>query len=74
MTTTPRSRRVSTPLELKLFDALVRISSYERPHRLHQRAPRDFEMSGDEAIEIAYENIIEEARSALKGVRVVRKA
>lgn len=64
--------KVSTPLEIKLFDALKRIASYETPERLHRNADRAYGIDGAEAIEYAYENVLEEAKRATKGVRIRR--
>ncbi|OMW45738.1 hypothetical protein AQ808_23990 [Burkholderia pseudomallei] len=58
-----------TDLELRLYIALKRITCYDPPARLRKRAEKDYGLSGDEAIEYAYENIQQEARDAIKGVR-----
>ena len=60
---------MSTDLERKLYAALKRISSYDAPEKLKRRAQKEYGLSEEEAIEFAYENVIEEARSALKGIR-----
>lgn len=64
--------KVSTPLEIKLFDALKRIAAYETPERLHRNADKAYGIDGAEAIEYAYENVLEEAKHATKGVRIRR--
>lgn len=51
------------------FDALKRIASYQPPKKLHRNAIKQYGLSGEEAIEMAYENVIEEAKRALKGKR-----
>lgn len=54
--------------QIRLYDALKRIASYDSPERVR----RDAEPMGldeNEAVEMAYENVIEEARSAIKGAR-----
>ena len=51
------------------YDALKRITMYDPPERLRNRSERDYGLSGDEAIEMAYENVLNEARMAIKGRR-----
>lgn len=58
-----------TELETKLFGALKRIAAYAPPENLRRYAERAYGCSADEAIEMAYENVIEEAKRAVKGVR-----
>lgn len=55
--------------EQRLYDALKRIAQYESPAKLRRTAERSYGLSPDEAIEMAYENVIEEAKQAIKGVR-----
>jgi hypothetical protein len=62
-----------TKLERQLYAALKRIAGYQSPASLHRYAERDYVVGGSEAIEMAYENVIQEAKNALKGVRL-RKA
>ena len=50
---------MSIEREQKLYDALKRIASYTPPENL----------DGDEAIEMAYENVIQEAKNATRGMR-----
>jgi hypothetical protein len=59
-----------TPLELKLLSALKRISSYDHPDKLRKRSHRDCGLDANEAIEMAYENVIAEAKNAIHGVRL----
>jgi hypothetical protein len=49
------------------YDALKRITLYDAPERLKRRAEKDYGLSGDEAVEMAYENVLNEARMAIKG-------
>lgn len=49
------------------YDALKRITMYDFPERLRKRAEKDYGLSGDEAIEMAYENVLNVARLAIKG-------
>lgn len=51
------------------YDALKRITMYDKPERLRSRSERDYGLSGDEALEMAYENVLNEARIAIKGKR-----
>lgn len=53
----------------KFYDALYRIAQYDSPERLKKRAERDYGLDGGEAIEMAYDNVISEAKSAIKGLR-----
>lgn len=53
----------------RLYDALKRISLYTPSDRLRRTAERDYGLSPNEAIEMAYENVINEARSAIRGMR-----
>lgn len=53
--------------EQAYFDALRRIASYEPPGRLRKSAGRAYGLDAGEAIEMAYENVIEEAKAAIKG-------
>lgn len=66
---------MSIEREQKLYDALKRISSYTPPEKLRRTSERDYGLEGDEAIEMAYENVIQEAKNALRGMKrpVARK-
>lgn len=59
-----------TPLERKLLEALKRISQYDHPDKLRKRSERDYGLDAGEAIEMAYENVIAEAKNAVRGVRL----
>jgi hypothetical protein len=61
---------IVTDLEIRLYTALKRITCYDTPSKLRRRAERDYGLSGDEAIEYAYENVLQEARNGIKGVRL----
>lgn len=63
-----------TDLEVRLLTALKRITCYDSPSKLRRRAERDYGLPPDEAIEYAYENVLQEARDAIKGVRRPRAA
>lgn len=60
---------MSTTREQKLYDALKRITQYDPPTKLRRRAERDYGLSADEVIEMAYENVLEEARAAIRGMK-----
>jgi hypothetical protein len=62
-----------TPLEIRLLVALKRITAYQTPDRLRRNADKQYGLSGEEAIEMAYENMQQEARNAIRGVRLKRK-
>lgn len=55
--------------ELRLYDALKRIAQYESPESLRECADEEYGLGGDEAIEMAYENVIAEAKRAIAGRR-----
>lgn len=52
---------------MRYFNALKRITCYLKPEVLHKRAEKLYGVSGPEAIEMAYENVLQEARDAIKG-------
>lgn len=58
--------------EERLHAALVRISKYLPPEKLHRQSERLYGLDGSEAIEMAYENVLAEAKAALKGYRKPR--
>ena len=55
--------------EQRYFDALKRIAAYMSPERLQRDAENLYGISGAEAIEMAYENVLNDARMATKGKR-----
>lgn len=62
-----------TKLEISLFAALERIASYQEPEELRERAGEDWGLDDpEEAIEMAYENVLSEAQSAISNVRLAR--
>lgn len=60
---------MSIERQQKLFDALKRISSYTPPEKLRKTSERAYGLESSEAIEMAYENVIQEAKNAIKGMR-----
>lgn len=61
---------VTTDLEKRLWVALKRITQYQSVESLRRYARRDYGIDGEEAVEYAYENVLSEAKSAIKGVRI----
>ena len=61
MTTTEKAQR--------FYDALKTISHYMPPETLRKESEKMYGVSAEEAIEMAYENVIAEAQSAIKGMR-----
>jgi hypothetical protein len=55
--------------EQRLFDALKRITRYMSPDELRRTSEKKYGLDGEEAIEMAYENVLQEARDAIKGLR-----
>lgn len=55
--------------ELRYYDALKRIAAYVTPDRLRREAEKSYGLSFEEALEYAYENVVNEARLATKGRR-----
>lgn len=55
--------------EQRYFDALKRITLYMEPRKLRSQSEKLYGLGGDEAIEMAYENILNDARLAVKGKR-----
>ncbi len=53
----------------KMFDALKRITRYHSPERLRKISEKEYGLTGDEAIEMAYENVLIEAKDVLRGMR-----
>lgn len=59
--------------ELIYFNALKRIASYQSPERMRRAAEREYGLQAEEAIEMAYENVLAEAKRAIKGKRVPKE-
>lgn len=60
---------MSISRDQKLYDALKRIGSYMLPEKLRKNSQRLYGLDGDEAIEMAYENVIQEAKIAIRGMK-----
>lgn len=67
-----------TPKQIEQFNAmratLKRIASYQTPDQLQRNAECDYGLDASEVIVHAYENMQEEAKNAVKGIRALRKA
>jgi hypothetical protein len=55
--------------EARFRFALLRITKYMRPEQLRRAAEKQYGLSYEESLEMAYENLQGEARAALKGYR-----
>lgn len=55
--------------EERFYRALKRITAYMPPEQLERNAEKQYGLDVAEAVRMAYENVIEEARSALRGYR-----
>jgi hypothetical protein len=59
---------------LQMYAALQRIKAYQTPERLRKRSGKDWGLDdGNEAVEMAYENVLQEAKNGLLGVRLPKK-
>lgn len=60
-----------TDNEVAYFDALKRIASYTPPDRMRRDSERGhgYGLDAAEEIEMAYENVIQEAKNAIRGKR-----
>lgn len=54
---------------MRLFTALKRIAAYDSLERLRRDSERSYGLDYEEALEMAYDNVLEEAKSAIKGMR-----
>lgn len=55
--------------EQRFFVALKRITAYMTVKQIRRESETAFGLDHAEALEMAYENVIEEAKSALRGYR-----
>lgn len=65
----PLTGSASPSREQKLYDALKRIASYTDPEKLDERACEKLGLSVEEALSMAYENVLAEARATIRGMR-----
>jgi transcription-repair coupling factor (superfamily II helicase) len=54
--------------ELRMYEALKRIASYDSVERIKRDAGKRYGLLNDEAVEMAYENVIAEATAATRGM------
>ena len=64
---TKKGKPDSTPDEQVFYDALRRIASYDSAAKLHRESQKQWGVSYTEALEMAYDNVIAEAKYAVKG-------
>lgn len=56
----------------RMRDTLKRIAKgYQTPEQLRRNAKKGYGIEYEEALELAYENLQDEARRAIKGVREI---
>ena len=55
--------------EQRLFDALKRIASYHSTASLKHSSERLYGLESNEALEYAYDNVLLEAKQAIRGMR-----
>lgn len=53
----------------RYFDALKRIASYDSPEKLSRNSEREYGLDAAQAIEMAYDNVRQEAKAAIAGQR-----
>lgn len=51
------------------FDILKRIASYDSLEKIEKTAEKNYGLTPHEVLEMAYENVLLEAKSAVKGKR-----
>ncbi len=53
-----------------MFAALKQISKYQSPESIRRNSEKDYGLSYEETLEMAYENILDLAKYAVKGIRI----
>jgi hypothetical protein len=53
----------------QMRSALQRIKAYSPPEKLRKQAEKKYGLSEEEAVEMAYDNVLQEARDGLKGIK-----
>ncbi len=56
----------------KMRTVLRRIMNYQSPPQLRRNSQKQYGIGGEEAIEMAYENIINTALNGVKGIRAIK--
>ncbi len=54
----------------QMYAALKRITSYQTPQQLRRNADKEYGLDYEEALEMAYENVLAEAKAGLRGIRM----
>lgn len=54
----------------QMHHALKRIAAYDSSDRLRRSSQKDWGVDFEEAIEMAYENVQQEAKNGLRGIRI----
>lgn len=57
----------------QMHHALSRIKEYQTATQLKKSSRRDWGLDYEESLEMAYENVIDEAKYGLKGVRKLKE-
>lgn len=55
--------------EARFHASLRRIAAYLSPEQLQRRAEKEYGLTYEESLEMAYENVLGEAKAALSGYR-----
>jgi hypothetical protein len=59
-------------LAIKMYNALKRIAKgYQTPDQLRRNCDKQYGLGFEESLEMAYENLQQEAKDGIKGIRVV---
>lgn len=58
---------------IRLYEALKVITKYMTPSQVRNRCEKQYGLSYEEALEYAYENIQQTAKSAIRGVRLPKE-
>jgi hypothetical protein len=66
-------KKARTDYEARFAYALRRIVAYMTTRQLRRQSEKKYGLSYEESLEMAYENLIEEARAALRGYRPKRQ-
>lgn len=56
----------------RMREALIRITKYQTPDRLKKDSKKDWGLDYSESLEMAYENMQDEARFAVKGIKSIK--
>jgi hypothetical protein len=55
---------------LRMYNALREITQYQTPEKLKKDSRNDWGLDYEESLEMAYENIQQTAKDAIKGIRI----